>query len=100
MHNLTIHYAPGPSVSDFDLEKVYQYIFARLQKCDVTLTCSNETLFLRIRVGVKEGDIPHENVRFVWRDQEFTPDKDGRLDRWPSGFLDTTDELLERMIRT
>lgn len=97
-HKLTVHYAPGTPVSDFDLEELYQYTLTELQQGNVILTCPNELFFHRIRVGVREGDIPHENVTLIWREQEFIPDKNGRLDRWPPGFLDNVDRLLERLL--
>ena len=97
-HKLTMHYAPGPLVSDFVLEEFYQSILARLQEGDVTLTCSNETLFLRVRVGVKQGDISHENVCFIFKGEEIAQDKDGCIDTWPDGFLDISEKLLLDLI--
>lgn len=97
-NTLTIYYASGLSVSDFVLEEFYQYVLAKLQQDNVTLTCSNETLFLRVRVGIVKGEIAHENVRFRWRGLEFAPDENGRIDNWPDGFLDMTDRLLEELL--
>lgn len=99
MHKLTVEYTPkGQAVSDASLEKEYQIILARLQHNDIACRFSNETPFLRIRVGVKQGDIPHENVRFMFKDEEIAQDKDGRIDYWPDGFLDISEKLLLELI--
>lgn len=97
MHKLTVEYTPqGRAIRDDRLEHEYQIILIRLQHNDVACRFSTRMMILRIRVGVVEGDIPHENVLFTWQDQEFTLDKDGCFNR--SGFPDVLMELLWRLI--
>jgi len=96
---LHIHYAPGPAVSDFELEKTYQEL-KPLIVCDEQhiATYSNELIFLRVRVAVARGEISSNNVLFFYNGQEFEIDSDGRIGYWPDGFLDTTEKLLLELI--
>jgi len=98
MNKLTIHYAPGPPVSDFDLETVYKDLITRARRGDVTVTHSTANIFERVRVGIVRGEILHGNVRFCYQGEELEPDENGRLERWPDGFLDVTERLLEELI--
>jgi hypothetical protein len=95
---LTMYYRPGPAVSDFVLEATFKSLLHSLQERDVTLVCSTENLFTRVRVGIVQGDISHTDVLFRWQGLEFQPDKNGRIDHWPEGFLDTTERLLSDLL--
>ena len=47
-----------------------------------------------LRLLVKQGKMPADQLRFKYNDTIITVDGDGRCDKWPSGFNDTLLRLL------
>lgn len=78
--------------SDDQVEGWYQRVVA-----DGTthVDVSSHLEFLRLRIGVKEGEIPH--LTFVVDGEEYAVDENGRMPVWPDE-LDTLDRLLTRFI--
>lgn len=96
---IKLHYVPdGIAVPDFQVDGMFELV----KSCVETDTIHNfffstENIFLRVRVAVNEGEIPHGKVLFCYKDHRILLDENGRIDFWPDGFLDTTEKLLERM---
>lgn len=62
-----------------------------------------------VRVAVKDGLIPHDQVKLFYLERStasmhetvvISPeiDKQGRINRWPQGFFDESDRLLEKLL--
>lgn len=91
---LRIEYcAEGEVVSDFAIEEWFDKV-----KGGGDFKVSVEMAVTRVRVAVNEGDLSHEDVVIVFRDMEQAPTINGRLHRWPDGFCDTFEKLLERLL--
>lgn len=64
---------------------------------------STQNIVLALRVAVKEGLLEAGNLRVVWRTPHGTDlnqlvDRNGRIRRWPRGFMDTDEELTMRLL--
>jgi hypothetical protein len=72
---------------------------------------AQELLILAFRVLIKEGVIPHDQIKFCYvpmfkgcnefnlnEVNHLSPDKNGRLPCWPKGFCDVNETLLDRML--
>lgn len=51
-----------------------------------------------IRVLIKRGVIDKSLVSFKYQNQMMYPDSGGRLDAWPRGFCDHTEDFLMEMM--
>jgi hypothetical protein len=97
-----IHYCPeGEAVSDFAVEEWFEEV-KRLRKRwgddDLYREVSTTLPVSRVRVAINEGDLSPEDVLFVFRGEELVPTANGRLHRWPEGFCDAEQKLLERLL--
>lgn len=59
---------------------------------------SSEILILAFRVLVKQGVIPHTEIRFKFGRQMIKIDKNGELDKYPPGFCETYTNLLSMLV--
>jgi len=89
----------GQPISDFDLEVAFE----RLKQCasldsEHEFFFSTENIFLRVRVAVKESEIPHGEVLFCYDTKRILLDENGSMNQCPDGFIDTTEKLLLRLI--
>jgi len=50
-----------------------------------------------IRVLVKTGEIPHDQVQFEYNGITIDIDENGHCDPWPEGFNDTMEKLLVQL---
>jgi hypothetical protein len=73
---------------DRDIEKEYQNILTTLKTSSDLEVEIDELLFTRIRVGIKSGELKHEDVKVVYKNTELVIDKDGRLAVWPENMFD------------
>lgn len=92
----------GNPVSDFELDE----FVSKLQSLadGQVLKISTENVIHEIRARIKEGKIASKDVSFIALGTDHKPiylfpDKDGRLDQWPSGFCDTNENTLFRLIK-
>lgn len=91
---LRIEYCPeGEAVSDFAVEEWFEGVRNGGDfKVSTTLPVS------RVRVAVCEGDLPPEDVVFVYKELVQSPTRNGRLYHWPQGFCDAEAALLKRLL--
>ena len=89
----------GKAVSDFALEEWFAEILplALDEQWHALGVCTAMPIH-RVRVAIREGDIPPEYVQFWYGDRILQPDKDGRMLTWPRGFCDTMERMLERLL--
>jgi len=59
---------------------------------------SNEPPILAVRVAVAKGQLSTDEVTLRFKGEDLPMNKDGRLDRWPEGFCDTSDKLLMELL--
>lgn len=71
-----------------DVEKEYQDILEKLKTASDLEVEIDEILFTRIRVGIKAGELKHDDVKVIYKNNELVIDKDGRLDIWPENMFD------------
>jgi predicted ATPase len=74
----------------------------------VVVETHSDHLLNGVRIAVKEGNLPHENLQcyFFKADDKDAPanverltiDEHGMLDHWPDGFFDETEKNLMRLI--
>jgi hypothetical protein len=93
---LTIKWG-GIPVADDGVEEVYREMIENLQRGDVYRFLSTNNIFLRVRVGIREGDLKAEDVTFIYNDIVIVMDQDGHTDNWPRGFCDLHEKLYERL---
>jgi len=65
---------------------------------DDMLEVSNENVIYEIRARVAEGSLPHDAIRFKYRDEIIRIDRNGELDKHPEGFCDQQRNALRRLI--
>lgn len=80
------------AVADNEIENWYQRV---LNDCPEEIEVSSETELLRLRIGVKEGEI--SSMVVLVDDTEIRVDKYGRMEFWPDT-LCVKDELLSRFL--
>ena len=92
----TIEYHPdGEKYSDHECESAARKMLCSTESLTMT---SNEHFITAVRVFVKEGLIPHTEVRFLFNRQEILIDRNGRLEAWPHGFCDLMQKMLFRLL--
>lgn len=64
---------------------------------DIELKYSTSNIFTAFRVAIKENRISKDDIRFKFRGELISYDKNGRSEQWPDGFLDLEADLLERL---
>ena len=91
-----------PSVSDFEAENLARQL---LRSETETIHTSNELVVHYVCVLIKERQVPHETIEFVYeknldsKTQEIIkPDKNGRFNDWPEGFCSFFDDYLSRLL--
>ena len=73
---------------DRDIEKEYQDILTNLKTSSDLDIEIDELLFTRLRLGIMLGELNHEEVKVIHKNNELVIDKDGRLAIWPEGMFD------------
>lgn len=89
------------ALTDEACEYTYDHILDRYREhplYDQDWCISSENLYNRIRVGIVEGEIDCEDVRFVYGDQILRPNRYGAITDWPKGFCDYNIQLVERIL--
>jgi hypothetical protein len=60
---------------------------------------SSEIVVTALRALVKEKKIPHESIIFKFNGTPLSAiNSDGRIKKWPKGFCDHSDRILDRLI--
>lgn len=104
---ISITYSPdGQAISDFEIEDWANDIVKESQTPISNFTgervierkVSNELAINQIRVFIKQGKLNHSEVVFVYNGSELKPDKNGRLENWPKGFCDHTENMLYTLL--
>ena len=67
-------------------------------KEDYSVTVANEIIVMAVRLAVCQGRINHEDIVFVFMEQEVPMDKNARIENWPNGFCDTYDRILDGLL--
>lgn len=83
---------------DRDIEKEYQDILTTLETSSDLEVEIDELLFTRIRVGIKSGELKHEEVKVIHKNTELVIDKNGRLEIWPENMFDKALEFLLQLL--
>jgi hypothetical protein len=60
----------------------------------IVVFTSNFLYIEEVRMAICQGRISHELVEFHFEDHIINSTKEGRLDEWPKGFGDRTEEIL------
>lgn len=88
------------------LEDEYQLLLKRIQNGEsFEWRTENELLFLRVRIGIIEGDIKPEQLiirceKLFEEDFETKLDKDGNIPNWPKDKLNMGMKLSQRYLRS
>lgn len=96
------HSADAHAVSDYYVEKAYQNILQvyhnSMTYTHLHLSYSTFNMINRILVGIKEGDISHVDVLFLFNGAYIESDRYGNLDSRPKGFYCSCEDLIFRLI--
>lgn len=89
----------GEAIPDGNIDsRLTEFIYSDYERWYV----STENIVNLVRVSIKENIYPDYVFRIFFRKDNidtYVPyDEDGRSDFWPSGFLDTTERLLMRLL--
>ncbi len=87
----------GGSVSDYSARDIAVSI-AKHGKSEYIWQFSTSNIFEHLRVLVKQGVISHEELVFIFEDQEILVNKNGTINHWPKGFLDWYMDVLTEII--
>ena len=91
---ITYNKFEGITVTDGKIMEVAYTILK--ENNDVTIT--QELLVDAIRLTMRNNNIPHENVIFIFGDNIIQVTKDYKLSDWPVGFCDTWDKIVGDLI--
>lgn len=61
-------------------------------------TTSTNSLITAFRMLIAEGKIPHDEIVFVYEEEELTSNEYGTLNKFPEGFCDVELNLLFRIM--
>jgi hypothetical protein len=94
---LTIEYdsLTGIPVADGTCE---QFVIDMICQGTTYFIAGSENIILATRTLIAEGVITHTDIQFKFKDKILCPNKDGRLDEYPTGFCDISEEWLKRLI--
>ena len=78
-------------------------MLAKLGSTDIEEATSSSLLVDELRLLIKTGKIDYRAIVFKYTDIDdnehiIRSDADGRLNKWPKGFCDRRDEILEELI--
>jgi len=65
---------------------------------DYGVYVGTEAMVTALRVLALRGEIPYNELVFVFDDKEITINGDARLSSWPDGFCDTQDKMLTELL--
>jgi len=97
---ITIEYcAEGEAVSDFAVEEWWEKVRTQAAMgLSARSRVSTGLAIDRVRVGIVDGELPHQDVEFLFRGECLRLDADGFTDRWPNGFCDSYEKLARRLL--
>lgn len=97
---LYLEYCPdGLPVNDFGLEAEFSFLRTvnHNNRGDI-IKYSTGNIFNRVREGIVDGEISHENVVFLYQGQEIIPNEYGAIVHWPNGFCDIDIRMSEHLV--
>jgi len=101
---IVIEYDPieGKHMPDSCMSTEMQSITESLNLIDedgvLALKYANETMVMMTRLLVKRGLLNHENIIYRFNGIDMHIDRDARLDKWPKGFCDNFDNMLDEIL--
>jgi hypothetical protein len=113
LEKLIICYEPDTPglelVSDGDMEKYVEAFCKKANdechsgdedRMDLTIMhiTSQELMVGYVRLMIRRGIIPHDQVVFWYKDYRLHPDKNARIREWPKGFCDHNDNILMELL--
>lgn len=101
MVKIILEYDPNyKAVPDGKVEEEFEKILLHQLTGELFLGIyGNENIFSRIRLGIAEGQLSHENVFFEFKGERYTLDKYGKMNIWPDGFCDYCINTSEKILR-
>ena len=82
---------------DGDAEKIVDALLSEAN--NVEYTTSNSTVVYAMRLAVKQNRISHEDVMFIFNQEEIPVLSNAQLTHWPNGFCDHTMKFLAVLAR-
>ena len=84
------------AIAEDSIEEWYQSVIdSLLKEKDVNLFVATEMMLMRLRIGVREGDL--SSLRLFFNNQFYDIDKEGKIVDWPHN-LGVLDNYLTRLI--
>lgn len=87
----------GEPVSDFDYLEWLDLV-RNIQGPGLVFKVSTSIAIDVIRAEIFVDNIPHTEIRFLYRGEYIYPNKDAKLPVWPRGFCDLTTDVLSVLI--
>ncbi len=92
----TIEYAvDGLAIADYKAEETARSF---LKSDDTYIKVSTDNFVTAVRALIHEQLISHKEVEFLFQGTKLQPTKNGRLNHWPVGFCDLSENLLSRLL--
>jgi len=93
----------GEVVTQFNYQKKYEEflrLYEEIKNTDNKLEfayCTSLGMHIS-RIAIIRGLVPCTDIEYHFQNYAIFPDKDARLDFWPTGFCDIMDDILEELL--